>query len=490
MFRLAALLLLAACSSAPSQLAAQEPSSPALAGQWKISFLNGRALVVGRDARQPEITFDEHGYGGYVGCNSFGGQGLVHEGRFYGAFALSTSMACGSPFDDQETAVQHLLASGPQIDWHGADQVTLVASAQRLELERTGPLPADRFIAPTMPLIGTAWTFEALDGRAIEMPGTRSGPTLTVEGDRFTLTTPCLKTEGGWTQTGLGAVTLAAEGHIPRTCNEASHGQSHAFAEALRGPLRYGTGPNGEILLAGGGHWMVGDLARRGSSEATSLAGRYEVEGGPTAAQRKGARPAELILTRNAYYLWDGCNHTEGLAIAFARQLFLHGSGVTTLANCMPGREDARFKGIVLSEPRIGRIAGGLLLSSPAGALRLRRTGDAPPGTGGVTTRLRAGMRFTIIGEERGTLDILADSRFRLTQRCGITEGRWREAPRELDGAVRFGPDRPAETCERNPAARPLQRAFLGNVDVVIGPNRDIALFAGRFGALRARLER
>jgi hypothetical protein len=256
----------------------------------------------------------------------------------------------------------------------------------------------------------------------------------------------------------------------------------------MRGALRYSNGPNGEILLAGAGHWMIGDLVRRGSSEAASLAGRYEVEGGPTAAQRNGAKPAELILTRNAYYLWDGCNRTEGVAIPFERQLFLHGSGVTTLANCMPGRDDAYFKRVVTSEPRIGRIPTGLLLASPAGSIRLRRMGDAPPGTGGVTTRLQPGMRFTILGTETGALAILPSNRYRLSQPCGVTDGRWRAAPGERDGAVRFGPDRPAEACERNPTARLLQHAFLGNVDVAIGPNRDIALFAGRFGAVRARL--
>jgi hypothetical protein len=41
---------------------------------------------------------------------------------------------------------------------------------------------------------------------------------------------------------------------------------------------------------------------------------------------------------------------------------------------------------------------------------------------------------------------------------------------------------------QRADRARFLQNAFLGNVDVAIGPNRDIALFAGRFGAVRARL--
>jgi hypothetical protein len=257
----------------------------------------------------------------------------------------------------------------------------------------------------------------------------------------------------------------------------------------MSGVLRYSNGPNGEILLAGGGHWMVGDLVRRGSSEAASLAGRYVIEGGPTAVQRNGAKPAELTLTRNAYYLWDGCNRTEGLAIPFERQLFLHSSGVSTLANCMSGRDDAYFKRVVTSEPRIGRLPTGLLLTSPAGSIRLRRMGDAPPGTGGVTTRLLPGMQFTVLGAAGGTLAILPGSRYRLTQPCGITEGRWRAAPGERDGAVRFGPDRPAEACERDPAARSLQQAFLGNVDVAIGPNRDIALFAGRFGAVRARLK-
>jgi heat shock protein HslJ len=484
------LLAAAACSAAPSQPAAPKPAAPVLLGQWRIARLDGREPVAGRDGRALVLTFDEHGYGGYAGCNSFGGQGLAHEGRFYGGFALSTAMACGPPFDAQETGVQRLLGSGPRIEWLGLDRVALVAPGRRMELVRSGPLPADRFVAATLPLTGTAWSFGALDGRAIEMPGARSGPVLTVEGDRFTLATPCFEGEGSWSQAGPGAAVLRPERRSARACNPASRGQSEAWLAAMRGPLRYGNGPNGEILIAGGGHWMVGDLVRRGSSEAASLAGRYEVAGGPAAAGRNGARPAELILARNAYYLWDGCNHSEGLAIAFERQLFLHGSGVTTLAACPPGRDDAAFKRIILSEPRIGRIAGGLLLSSPAGAVRLRRTGEAPPGSGGVTTRLDSGMRFTLLATPGGTLAILPGNRFRLTQPCGVTEGRWRAAPGDRDGAVRFGPDRPAEGCERDPAARPLQRLFLGNADVAIGPNRDIALFAGRSGAVRARLER
>jgi hypothetical protein len=436
------------------------------------------------------LTFDEHGYGGYAGCNSFGGQGLVHEGRFYGGFPMSTAMACGPPFDGQENAVNRLLGSGPRIEWRGGDRVVLATADQRIELERSGPLPPDRYIAPIIPMTGSAWSFAVLDGKAIDMPGAKSGPVLTVEGDRFTLETPCLNAEGTWAQTGTGAVTLTPDWRAPRSCNPASRQQSEMWLAAMRGPLRYSNGPNGEIVLAGGGHWMIGDQVRRGSSEAASLAGRYEVEGGPTAVQRNGAKPAELILSRNAYSLWDGCNHTEGVAIAFERQLFLHGSGLSTLATCLPGRADERFKNIVLSEPRIGRIAGGLLLSSPAGTIRLRRTGDAPAGSGGVTTALKAGMRFTLLADPGGTLAILPGNRFRLTQPCGTTEGRWRAAPGERDGAIRFGPEGAPDACQRDPAARPLQQAFIGNADVAIGPNGDIALFASRFGAVRARVQR
>jgi heat shock protein HslJ len=68
------------------------------------------------DGRPPVLTFDEHGYGGYAGCNAFGGQEVAHEGRFYGGFALSTAMACGAPLDEQETGVQRLLASAPRIE--------------------------------------------------------------------------------------------------------------------------------------------------------------------------------------------------------------------------------------------------------------------------------------------------------------------------------------------------------------------------------------
>ena len=67
----------------------------------------------------------------------------------------------------------------------------------------------------------------------------------------------------------------------------------------------------------------------------------------------------------------------EGLAIPYERQLFLHSTGVTTLANCSPDPDRVRFKSVVLAQLLIARIPGGLPLCSPSSAIRLRRTGDA-----------------------------------------------------------------------------------------------------------------
>lgn len=484
---IALLLSVADCSANPSTQAVAEDQF-SLSGEWQIAALNGDTLALGHNGQQSVLTFDANGYGGYAGCNGFGGQGLVHEGRFYGGFATSTAMACGTPLDGQESAVQSLLASGPSIEWLGPDRVALAISGQRMELRRSGPLPATRTIAPPIPFIGTYSTFGALDGKTIDMPGARTGPILLVEGDRFTFETPCVVVEGNWSQNGADTVSFSPDVRTPRACNSSSRMHSEDWTGAMQGTLRYVNGPNGEILLAGGGHWMVADLARRGNSEATLLTGRYRIEHGRAATQLNEARPPELILTRNAYYLWDGCNQTEGIAIAFERQLFLHGSGLSTLANCKADSRDGRFKDILLSEPRIGRTPEGLRFSSQVGSVRLRRVGNAPA-TGGVTSRLGAGMRFSLLSEGGGTLEILPGNRFRLSQSCGITEGRWHTAPRDVDGALRFGPDKPVESCQSDQSAQLAQRAFNGNLDVAIGPNGDIALFAGGFGALRARLE-
>ena len=474
--------LIAACSAAPAPVKVTEQTS--LEGRWIIIAIDGRAPAKTAYDQQPHLVFGPSNYGGNAGCNDFGGIGLRHDGRWYGDFAMANQMGCAEPLSGQDAAVHGMLASGPTIHFNGADRVTLATAKHRLELGRAGRAVRRSREVPRA-LIGTRWTFRAVDG---EWRIGRQVPALIVEGDLFRLDTACGTAEGGWPQLGEDRVRFETGRRTSKACSTAERAWNERLANRLEGEKRYVTGPNGEIVLAGGGGWLTGEATRRGSAEGPELlAGTWQVEGGVTAASRNGARPPEVIFTRNAYYLWDGCNATEGLLIAYERQLLTHGSGLSTLANCMAGRDDPKFKAVVTSAPRFGTlIGGGLRLVSAAGELRLRRVGPARTMTGGVMTRLVAGQRFAVLGSGGGLLEILGSDRYRLTVPCGVMLGRFRTERPRTNAAYSFYPERLPEACTSDPATR----TFLGDMDVAIGPHRDIALFAGRFGAVRARLHR
>lgn len=473
------MILITACSAAP------EPAPNvvgSLGGRWNILSIDGRAPVKTAYGQRPQLVFGPSSYGGNAGCNDFGGLGLAHEGRWYGDFAMANQMGCAEPLSGQDAAVHGLLASGPTFRFSGANRVTLATAQHRVELARIGAAQLEPSDVPR-PLIGTRWTFRAIDGA---WRTGRQESALIVEGDGFRLDTSCGTLEGGWEQQGEGRARFVPGHRTPKACPAAERAWHERLANGLAGEKRYVTGPNGEIVLAGDGHWLTGELTRRRSAEGRELlAGRWEVEGGSTAASRNGARPPQVTFTRNAYYLWDGCNATEGLLIAYERKLLTHGSGLSTLAPCLPGRDDPLLKAVVASSPRFGTLDGSRLrLVSAAGAVTLRRTGPAPVFTGGVTTKLVPGQRFTLLGGS-GLLQILGANRFSLTVPCGVLQGRFRTERPRANAAYFFYPERIPEACTGDPAAR----TFVGDMDVAIGPNKDIALFAGRFGTVRARLK-
>ena len=496
-------ILIAACSAsepAPSatnnltSASSQAPATvePSLIGSWRILAIDGRAPVATAYGNPAALVIDANGHGGNAGCNDFGGYGLQHEGRWYGGGSMANQMACGSPRDKQDAAVMGMLASGPSLEWNGPDRVTLMTAKQSLLLERSGPARATGSTDAPRPLLGTRWRFRTVDGNYLSPRDFRQAPQMIVEGERYRIDTSCLTAEGPWRQTGEGQARLEAPvATATRTCSAVAQTDARALLAAMPGDKRYVTGPNGEIILAGGGHWLEGDGVRVGAAEPGLVVGRWRREGGAGPDHRDGARPPELILTERGFGLWNGCNATEGLAILFERQLIIRGSGMSTLVNCLPERVDQQFASVIGSQPRVGLLAnGGLLLSSPVGELRLRKVGSVDPRMGGVRRTLGHPMRFALLGHGGGTLELTGPTRFRLTLACGVTEGSWRGHPRDSEGGYRFGPEREPEACRTAPASRPLASLFRGDVEVAIGPNRDIALFVGRFGSVAARMER
>jgi hypothetical protein len=94
------------------------------------------------------------------------------------------------------------------------------------------------------------------------------------------------------------------------------------------------------------------------------------------------AAAASLIFGKSSYAVWDGCNHTEGILLVVKGQLFTRGSGMSTLANCMPDPMRGRVPAIVGSNPRIAKTDnGGIALVAPSGTLRLTRLSSPAFGT-------------------------------------------------------------------------------------------------------------
>ena len=508
--RVSVALVLAACSAPPpasssdgssgsAQRAAAAGEAPSLYGRWSIVEVDGApARGLRSDLPiKPEASFAPGGYGGASGCNSFGGAGLLVGDRWFADPAMATQQGCGD-LDRQESTIFTVLAAGPVLQWEGSDVVVLRAARNTLRLRRIGPVQerGDRVLGAATesrepPLLaGTRWEFRMLDGAPLDMAGAKQPVRLALEADRWTLETPCATRTGAWRQS-EGAVVLEPGPTTARACPAPLKAPSEALSRAVAGRLDYVVGPNDEFVLAGREHWLVGRGDRSLAREpADPLSGQWRVSAVDGVAPPASERPPELTFGGGGFGVWDGCRHSEGVAITFGRQLFTHGSGVVTMANCPADPVRAKINSVVGSRPRIGLTAdGGRALVSQAGTLRLQRVSSRTFGTG-VETRLRSGRAFDLMAGDAGParLTLGPGDTFTLTLRCGTMNGRWRSASGLSGPYTRFGPDRPPQGCDGDQEATRLSHFFIGDVQAAIGPNNDIALFVNRGRGLPARV--
>lgn len=494
-------LTVAACSAEPPPAdaqgsATQRPSvpsqaaSPSLYGRWRIVEVNGtpaRSFAPGRD-EQPSVSFTPRSYGGFSGCNRFGGSGLALGDRWFAEPPIATQQGCSG---SQESDILSVLAGGPTVAWESPDTAMLRTTNGRLRLRRTVALPGtDRPDPAPMLLAGTRWELHRLDGAPLAS-GAREPARLTFEADQWTLETPCGTRTGAWRQA-EGAVVLELGSGAARSCPAEQAEAAQALTRILTGDLRYVVGPNGEFVLAAPQHWLTGRREREfGQGDPDLLSGRWRitvVDGGPPPPPRE--RPAGLAFGSGYYGVWDGCRHSEGVAIARERQLFTHGSGAVTDANCTADPIRSTINAVVASSPRIARTTdGGLALISRDGALRLQRTSAQPFGVG-VERRLRSGQAFDVPTGPGQTarLTLGPGDRFTLALKCTTLQGRWRAAHSLWGPYTRFGPDGPRPECAGSPDEESLYRFFMRDVQAVIGPNKDIALFVSNGEGRPARM--
>lgn len=241
-------VLLPACTAPPRDRDAAEAFSPY--GTWTIVAVDGAPAVRASEAEPaPNVTFTSTAYGGATGCNAFGGIGVWSDGRWHGDWPVANQQGCPA-VQEQERLILAILAAGPRIDARGEDGATAVASTGTLELRRA-PAPAARQSpTPTRAMAGSTWRISGVDGA----PRSRDDQRLRVEADRWTYQDMCARFGGAWSQDGQ-AVTLTFD--PPR--QDCPAGSLRPIFEALAASgARVSTGPNGELVLAGGGHWLSG----------------------------------------------------------------------------------------------------------------------------------------------------------------------------------------------------------------------------------------
>lgn len=253
---------IAAASAPPGRT----PEFAELAGAWRIATVNGTVAVAmtedGGSKRTPSLSFGTPLYGGTTGCNFFGGVGLLEGDRYFTAPGVSTLIGCGD-MTAQEDSITAVLDASPRVSLAADGIVTLTNGQQRLELVR------DQGIARRTDPSGSSGlltnktvTFRALDGRAVVPPGTTDLPKLSFAGSVWTGRAACATLSCGWRQGKGRIVPVGDMTTTEQLCPPASAAIDGVLAALMKAGPRYAIGPNGEVLIAGGGHWLVGRIER------------------------------------------------------------------------------------------------------------------------------------------------------------------------------------------------------------------------------------
>jgi heat shock protein HslJ len=338
-----------------------------------------------------------------------------------------------------------------------------------------------------MLLAGTAWSLMTIDGRAPDPGRGSERRVLRFDADRWSLKGTCGLLSGSWRQQ-ASDLRIEVQASVPKGCAPEAAATDSRLRTVMSALRSYVVGPNRELVMGGGEHWLVGQFeAATAKADKAALLGEWRVESVVGAKPLDRPRPPSLIFGASSYAIWDGCNHSEGIYLALDGQLFTRGSGLSTLAACEADPLRPRIATVLGSKPRIAKTKeGNIALVAASGTLQLDRLSAR-----GFGSHEQLGLRAPATIEllrPRARL-ILGKNRFAITLDCGRIEGEWRGGQ-----PSRFSPgpiERTAPSCDSRPGsdAFSLSQFFTGNVHAVTGPNRDIVLLVNEDRSIAGQLE-
>lgn len=256
--------------AAAPQLTTSPPmlTPEALAGAWRIVTVNRVApRSMGEDAggrRIPSLFFSAAGYGGTSGCNFFGGSGLLEGDRYYTAPGPQTVMGCGD-MTAQEDAITGLLQISPQVSLRADGTAALTGGDKSMVLRRDPTLSKGwRGVMTGRPyrLAGTNLRIRSIDGRWLTPRSQEDSRPLSFKAGQWSGRAACAMLSGSWRQDGDRIVLTEPTVTTEQLCPPAEAEIDAALGALLEARPRFAVGPNGKILIAGGGHWLVGEAER------------------------------------------------------------------------------------------------------------------------------------------------------------------------------------------------------------------------------------
>lgn len=264
-----ALSLLAACGAQPDGPPGPNPDtadaapSPVLAideitGRWRVVSIDGDAPVKrGGGSGEPYLSITQNSVGGSIGCNNFGALTLFADGRFAAHGWGGEARYCNG-IAEREQALSELFFSRPQVERTG-NGLRIRSKEHEVILADRGPPERESFDLPAQTLANTRWTISFLDrSEASSSPDDR---VLTFTKDSWRGLASCATLFGTYRREDNRLIVGKDIATTEQNCPPEYAARDDAFADLMRSDPRYLIGPNGELILAGGGHYLTGGEA-------------------------------------------------------------------------------------------------------------------------------------------------------------------------------------------------------------------------------------
>jgi len=230
-----------------------------LQGRWRITTFDGVTPEnTGDKPRGPSISFIGATYSADSGCNALSGLAALNGTRLYTMPGLQTEIGCQGPLLKQEATLVALLHAAPQIAIDQQGEITMTGGGHEVRLQRDAGA-ASRVAKPaTAPIKpDTQFQIDAVDGASVRSSDKSESLSLAFGRANWLVQTACATLTGKWSQQGTTLETsqIVLE---RRRCKIDDEHIRQAVNSVFASSPTVASGPNGEIILAGGGHWVSG----------------------------------------------------------------------------------------------------------------------------------------------------------------------------------------------------------------------------------------